>query len=309
MVPTGPRSMVPLRNPRIPIRKNNQTMPSVLDQTPVTKMTYEEAINDILEQTGPFITKFTTMPAILTSVVLYNPRGGVLKASEGLLLQNDVSLCYLITWLQIFTDNCVAKYHSKDELVVKSVEIRFHNKKLSKTYPDLEGEVCYSAVDGTILASVNWPSDNSMMELYWEAYRSMMQLGSDEQIKYPILKVKTAKFLVGARDSAGARKGLGGGHKFAVGKENMDVSQYFDHQGQQIPDALRQLDQLLTASADRQLSRLVADQQHIQSSQDAPVPVQKVGDQSVGGDDGEGRLNFGGPEIGEFYRSANKCHC
>ena len=240
---------------------------------------------------------------VQTSVVLHDPRGGVLKASDGLLLQNDVSLCYLITWLQIFTDNYVAKYHPANDLVVRSVEIRFHNKQTYMTYPNLEGGLSYFNANGVVAASVSWPCDHSLMEQYWEAYRSMMQIGSDDQIKYPIIKVRTVKYMAGDSDGTDLKKSLGGGHMFVVDEEGLDVHRYFDHYGQPFPESLINLDEWLTKSDNKQLCNGTAEQQQTQTkSFDARMPRQNEEAPRAEGDDS---LDFRAPQHGRFHRSSS----
>lgn len=226
----------------------NRQIPSVISPVSFAKITYEEAIEDIKEKTGKRLTNLTSIPPMQTSVVLHDPRGGILKATEGLTLQSEVSLCYLITWLQIYTDNYVAKYHAGNDLVVRSVEIRFNNKQSYTKYPNLEGGLTYPIVSGVAIASVNWPCGDSSMERYWEAFRIMMQLGTEGQIKYPIIKVRTVKYQPG--DLAGA-KILGDGHVFVVGGVDLDVQRYYLHHGQSIPDSLTELDSRLTESENK----------------------------------------------------------
>jgi hypothetical protein len=256
VVPTGPRASNPVRRPPPgPIKLGNRQIPNVPSPVSLTKITYEEALEEILKQTGPYPMRFTTLPSIQTSIVLYDPRGEVVKAGEGLLLKEDVSLCYLITWLQIFTDNYRAKYNPGVELVIRSVEFRFRDKLAYMSYPNLEGGLSYYNDNGMATACVNWPCGNSLMEQYWEAFRSMMQLGGDDQIKYPIIKIRTVKYLAGDPYGIETKKRLGGGHVFVINEENLDVHRYFNRQGQQIPESLIQLDQWLTESENRHLSQ------------------------------------------------------
>lgn len=300
-VPTGPRSRVPVKKlPPGPIKLGNRQIPSVLSPIPLVKMSYEEAVEDILEQTGQFLTKLKSMPTIRTSVVLHDSRGSVVKATDGLLLQSDVSLCYLITWLQVFADNYVAKYYPGNDLVVTSVEIRFHNKKMYTSYPNLEGRLSYDFDDnGVAIACVNWLCGNSAMEQYWEAFRSMMQLGSDDQIKYPIIKVRTVKHLAGDPDRTGLNKSLGGGHIFVVGEEDLDVQQYYNHHGQPFPDSLTQLNKWLTESESQQLPQSNVKQQNPQSESDATrMPPQGKAALARGA----GHIGIKEPQHGECHR-------
>lgn len=301
--PTGPRSSIQAQKPPGPIKLGNRQIPSVLSPLSLTKITYEEAIEQILEQMGQCITKHNGMPSVQTSVVLHDPRGGVLKVSDGLLLQCDVSLCYLITWLQIFTDNYVAKYHPGNDLVVRSVEIRFHNKQTYMSYPNLEGGLSYFNANGIAAASVSWPCDNSLMEQYWEAYRTMMQLGSDDQIKYPIIKIRTVKYLAGDPNGTDVRKSLGGGHVFVVDEEDLDVHRYFDHYGLSFPESLIHLDEWLTESENQQLSQNTREQQQTQTeSSDTRMPRQKEGPRRIEDDNW---FDFREPQHGRFHRSSS----
>jgi hypothetical protein len=226
--------------------KSSNQLPSVLNPAPIKKLTYEHAISDILVKMDPHLGKIQPTQTIHTSVVLYDQNDAILKICDGLLLKSDVSLCYLITWLQIFADNFMARHNPGVELMVKSVEIRFFNKNVHKDYPGLEGQLYYSEGYPRAVAGISWPCDNSSMEQYWEAYRNLLQMGFDKNIKYPIIKIKTAKLPARDAQLKDSKKGLGGNHKFLVGKESLDVDLYFGKMGQEVPDSLVQLDNLLT---------------------------------------------------------------
>ena len=284
-VPTGPRASIQTKKlPPGLLKLGNRHIPSVLSPVSCTKMSYEEAVKDILKQTGPHFTRLKSMPSIETSVVLYDPRGGVLKACEGLHLSSDVSLCYLITWLQIFADNHVAKYHPGIDVVVRSVEIRFRNNPAYMSYPNLEGGLSYYNSNGIATACVNWSCDNSLMEQYWEVFRSVMQIGSDDQTKYPIIRVKTVKYLAGDSDGMKMKKPLGGGHVFVVNEEDLDLYQYFDRNGQRIPDSLIQLDQWPTESENKQISQEFAEAKQDQAGGHSnPAQLRREGAKQAGG--------------------------
>lgn len=243
--PAAITTAIDLEIPKAPA-KSSSCLPSVLNPTPVEKLIYEAAIRDMSKKMAPYGTKNLPMQSIGTSIVLYDKNGAVLKVSDGLLLKSDVSLCYLITWLQIFTDNFLVSDRYGEELLVKGVEIRFLMKHTHKTYPELQGTLCYSDVDPTAVVGVSWPCDNSILEQYWEAYRNLMQVGIDDHIRFPMLKIKTVKRLARDPHVKNPKSLLGGGHKFVVGKASLEVHQYFGQMKEKVPDSLVQLDKLLT---------------------------------------------------------------
>lgn len=227
---------------------SSNQLPSVLNPAPITKLTYEEATNDIVEKISQNFTRLQSMEPMSTSIVLYDQNGAALKSCDGPVLETHVSLCYLITWLQIFADNFLARHHPGVELVVKSVDIRFLTREKLTSYPGLEGEVCYSDTDPTAVVGVNWACNGSLVEQYWEAYRDLMQMRIDKHIKWPILKIKTAKLPAKASQFQfkASKTGFGGGHEFVVAGKGFGAKLYFEHMGQRFPDSLTQLDKLLT---------------------------------------------------------------
>jgi hypothetical protein len=296
-VPTGPRSSFQAKRLAGPIEVKKKQISSVFNIGSLEKITYEEAIEDIMAYMGEHLADLESIPPVQTSVVLHDPHGGILKAGEGPILQVDVSLCYLITWLQIFTDNYVEKYLPGNDLVVRSVEIRFNNKLTYTSYPNLEGGLSYFNANGVAAASVNWPCDNSLMEQFWEYFRSLMQLGSDDQIKYPIIKVGTVKYLAGDSNGFEVYKPLGSGHIFVVDGKDLDVDRYYEHHGQPIPESLINLDQWLSESEDQQLQNAVLQQQAQTGSHATQMPLQQGGAQNFGGD---GSSGVQGPQHGKI---------
>ena len=61
--PTGPRSSIQAKKPQGPVNLRNRQMPSVLSPVSLTKITYEEAIEEILEQTGQHVAKPKFLPS------------------------------------------------------------------------------------------------------------------------------------------------------------------------------------------------------------------------------------------------------
>lgn len=205
-------------------------------------LTYTEAIQEIWLQTGRYISKLKMIPPCPTSVVLYDPNGSALTVTDGVVLQNDVSLCYLITWLQVLVDNFMIN-NDGGPLIIRSIEIRFRNPQIDRRYPALQGDIAYADSGMTVALSVSWPCGGSAPELYWDAYRSLMQLTSVELGLKPIMKIKTLKHQPAANNTADPKTNLIGGHKFVV-SEKLDIEKHFGQE--QEVDTKAQVSRLLT---------------------------------------------------------------
>jgi hypothetical protein len=270
--------------------------------SPGPVMSYSEAIEEIVKQTGPFLRQVKSLCPRPVSLVLYDPHGNALGVSEGLWLNRNVSLSYLITWLQIYLDKFMAKMRKGDELIIKSVGIRFRANKMAKSYPGLEGVVSYSDTGGTVSVSVEWPCRDSELEVYWEAYRNMMQLDIENGDQKPVLKIKTVKFFPGLADEKPFARAPGQGHVFVVGNKKLDISQ-----------VLHQHEMTEICRSFAHLGLISAEQRHRRLSPGATGTAQgggghgsgqqvtgEVGERARGGT-GQGLMSFRGSGASMFH--------
>jgi hypothetical protein len=222
-------------------------------------MAYDEAAEYLEANIGERIVNPAAMEDTPTGVVLYEPRGTALIAGKGPQLSNKASICFLISWLQVFTDNFIARNHPGYSLVVRCVEFQVFDGEVYSRLPNLEGGLSYVKTGTMVSARVTWPSDGTLMEKYWELLRTQLRIGSDGMMKCPIIKIRTVKFYTDDYDGIPVAKTLGSGHLFLVNGQSLDIFHYFQLKGERVPRSITNLDDELTRAARQDVQQLAAE--------------------------------------------------
>jgi hypothetical protein len=194
--------------------------------------------------------------------VLKDPHGRTILVKEGFRIYEDVSLPYLITWVQTLIDKFLRNHsqQGKEEYLVQSVEITFPqpetNFQQSKTYdflqnkrefgqsarcpssrikklfyPHLKGELAHPGAHDHNAAYVRWVLGGSM-EQYWMVLRNKVQFaGSKSENEISILTVHTTRRRGTWHRGIRLKKSIGAGHEFIMGDEVFGTYEFFVQQG------------------------------------------------------------------------------
>lgn len=152
-------------------------------------------------------------------VTFYDPAGTYLIPVRELVLRNTTSLSALVLELQGLLDQNIRdlnrmSHRNVSRYLVHSVQVRIFNVQAFEAFPKVQGDLGSS--DGVHGAEyVQWARDSGEMELYWNTYRRVVQLGIGGDgmpaIAKPMFKVRTILKL----DSSFDAWLIGGGHAFA----------------------------------------------------------------------------------------------
>lgn len=195
-------------------------------------------------------------------IVLKDPHSRTLLIKEGFRIHGDVSLPYLIIWVQTLIDKFLRNHpqQGKEEYLVQSVEITFPqpetNFQQSKTcdilqketefgqsarysssrtkklfYPHLKGELVHPGAHDHNAACVRWVLGGPM-EQYWMVLRNKVQFaGSKSENEIPILTVHTTRRRGTWHRGIRLKKSIGSGHEFIMGDEVFGTYEFFVQQG------------------------------------------------------------------------------
>jgi len=163
---------------------------------PANEMSYEDALAAMTKETGPLLTSLKNMPGRPVDVVLFDSKGASV-AVFALVVTNDVTLSWLVSWIQMFIDRWAVKTGNSEVLVLNSIKIRHSVERSVERYPPLRGvPVDERQTSGNYY--MKWEcGDGTMNEAYWNVFRTLLQMGKHEERKpKPIFKSYTVGFPV-----------------------------------------------------------------------------------------------------------------
>jgi hypothetical protein len=202
-------------------------LPSVLEpKLAAREITLEEAIIYLLS----ILTSPSARAAAASSnwlqdrvvdVTFYDPAGTYLIPVRELAVGSDTSLPKLVVQLQSLLDQNIQdlrRMTSRDIPVylVSSVQVRIFNVTAFESFPKVSGKLRGSGEEQHGAKWVQWACDGGEVELYWDTYRRVVQLGvlgeGVQSITKPMFKVRTVLKLGNEYDHTL----VSGGHVFVT---------------------------------------------------------------------------------------------